>query len=131
MENLNSDKVSKQELTDAILELYPTARPKFIEIVLDAIEIHAKKNNDYNGGGSVDIFYNMFGLNGRFYDIWRKVQRLHSIIISKTKVMVKESAIDTAKDLGNYAFLLAEDIERYSYNTNTTAPNIKVTIKNL
>lgn len=92
----------------AILEdNYPTARKGFIRILLKALELHAQKNNDYNGKrvlfpASVDSLY---------HDIRRKFGRLYNIFDEKTEVMVDEKLEDTVIDLANYSLLMAEKIQ--------------------
>jgi hypothetical protein len=87
-----------------------TARPGFVELAVDAMALHAQKNNDYTNGKE----FASLGLTGRFCDICRKVNRLHTLIIVGKRRMSKESQRDTALDLAVYALLLAEDLERDS-----------------
>lgn len=100
----------KEDLITIILNNYPKARPGFIEVVVDAIELHAKKNHDYNGDKEENKL-DVLGVTGKFCDIWRKVSRLYHVIMEKSIPMVDESVEDTAIDLGVYAFLMVEKIK--------------------
>ena len=99
------------EQMNKILETaYPTARPGFIRVLVDALDLHSKKNADYNGleikeceKGAIETFVKMM-------DVRRKYSRLHRLIIEEQNMKVDEQLEDTAIDLGVYAFLLTEQI---------------------
>lgn len=99
---MNSNDTIKQ-----LKDLYPTASEGFISILVCALEIHAKKRNDYNGVGFVQE-YSEFMTTGKFWDIKRKYDRLYNKMVKGMNYMVDESLEDTLLDLGNYAFLMAE-----------------------
>lgn len=97
----------KLEVLSMLEDNYPTARKGFIRVLVKALEIHAKKNNDYNGKkvlfpATVESLY---------HDIRRKFGRLYNIFAEGSEVMVDEKLEDTVLDLGNYAFLMAELME--------------------
>lgn len=98
----------EQKLQNDLMMAYPTARVGFIRILIKALSIHAKKNNDYNGK------HVLFppSVNSLYQDIKRKMGRLYNIMDGKTEVMVDEKLEDTVLDLGNYAFLLAEEMQK-------------------
>lgn len=89
-------------------EIYPTARPRLIEILFEVLELHARKNNDYNG--NMDL-YRATGVIGRFCDIWRKVIRMFNAIVLNTNMVVDENLIETGKDSIVYHALLVEELE--------------------
>jgi len=102
---------TSQELEKELVESFPTASPGFISVILEALEIHSLKRHDYNGENSVDKFD--LGLKSRFTDINRKFARLYHIIWENNEPKVTaETAIDTAMDLGNYAFLMVEELRK-------------------
>lgn len=90
-------------------EAYPDASPGFIAIMVDAIEVHAKKRHDYNGPAFVQE-HTSFHLVGKFWDIKRKYDRLYNRFVKQVEYKVAESDEDTLLDLGNYAFLMLEYI---------------------
>ncbi len=100
--------MTKQDFVLELRKAYPTARPEFIDVLIEALETHAKKNNDYNGSAP------LFPATGEslYFDIRRKFGRLHNIIQSNEDPMVDESIKDTALDLGVYAFLLVEELRK-------------------
>ena len=93
----------------SIEERFRGARPRVVELAFEALELHAKKNNDYTGNGPE---YLSMGLHGRLCDVLRKVNRLHTFVVKGVRNMVPETLKDTAIDLAVYALLLAEDLER-------------------
>lgn len=97
------EKVKKE-----LIEAFPTARPRLIQIFIDTIDLHARKNNDYNG--NMDL-YRATGVVGRFCDIWRKVIRMFNAIILETKLVVDENLKETGKDMMVYDALLVEELE--------------------
>lgn len=108
----------RQDIVNLLQKDFPNARPGYLEVVVQAIELHAKKNNDYNG--SKPLFAERPTLQEMFYDIKRKYSRLHHLIMGGTDPQVDEKLEDTALDLGNYGFLLAEDIISKIKNPNGT-----------
>lgn len=98
--------MTKAELITEIRTAFPYARLGFIKIMVDAIELHSKKNHDYNGPHEVEPIKQE--LLAKFLDIRRKYNRLHHTVIEEEKVLVDEKLEDTVIDLGNYAFLFAE-----------------------
>ena len=78
-----------------VKELFPSARPRLIEILFHCIGLHAMKNNDYNG--NMDL-YRATGVRGRFCDIWRKVIRMFNAIMLNTEMVVNENLIETSND---------------------------------
>lgn len=88
---------------------YPNARVGFIEVIVDALDLHARKNHDYNGASSVQI-YNKFEAFSKLNDVRRKYSRLYHLMAEEEKMKVDERLEDTAIDLGVYAFLLTEYI---------------------
>ncbi len=104
----------KLEVLAMLEDNYPTARKGFIRILVKALELHAKKNNDYNGKkvlfpASVESLY---------HDIRRKFGRLYNIMDSGGEVMVDEKLEDTVLDLGNYSFLMAEMMEEMPHSVH-------------
>lgn len=93
-----------------LAELYPTARPGFVEILIDALELHSRKNNDYNGGKSNPIEIGKIEMISKFLDVRRKYSRLHHMIAEENEMKVDEKLEDTAIDLAVYAILLTEQI---------------------
>lgn len=87
---------------------FPTARPRLIEILIDTIDLHARKNNDYNGNMEL---YRATGVKGRFCDIWRKVIRMFNAIMLDTKMVVNENLLETCDDNIVYTALLREELE--------------------
>jgi hypothetical protein len=100
-------KTINQSTIDLLKQTYPNARPGFVEVLVEALEIHAKKNKDYNGAKP------LFPATGAslFYDLQRKFGRLYNIIQSEEDPQVSESLIDTALDLGVYSFLMVEKLK--------------------
>ena len=75
----------------------------FEEVLREALDLHDKKSNDYNG---VLALYKHTGLRGRIADIWRKAIRLLTLGFYDTEQQVnKESLRDTALDLIVYSAL--------------------------
>ena len=72
--------MSKQEdiyeLEHSIELVFPTARPGFIKILVQALELHAKKNNDYNGK---KVLFPPT-TSSLYYDVRRKMGRLFNIM---------------------------------------------------
>lgn len=97
-----------EEAIETLKKQFPTARPRLIEVLVECIELHARKNNDYNG--DMDL-YRATGVVGRFCDIWRKVIRLFNAIIQKTEMVVSENTIETSNDMIVYTALLTEELE--------------------
>ena len=98
-------------LKKLLLEKFPTARPGLVSVLVDALDIHARKNHDYNGK-LAEKDPSTFELHGKFFDIRRKYNRLLNAIEGNGVTMVNENLEDTALDLGVYAFLMAEYIGR-------------------
>lgn len=96
-----------EQMKKNLTELYPTARPELINILFECIDLHARKNNDYNG--DMDL-YRATGIVGRFCDIWRKVIRMFNAIVLKTNMVVDENLIETGKDSIVYHALLVEEL---------------------
>ena len=94
-----------------LIELYPNARPGFVKILVAALDIHSKKNHDYNNTDVQE--YIPFETLGKFFDIRRKYSRLNTIISREGSFLVDETLEDTALDLGVYALLFAEYIKEY------------------
>ncbi len=93
-------------LEQRLIAEYPTARPGFVKILVQALELHAKKNHDYNGTSPLftpDI-------KSLYYDLRRKFSRLHNLITENAVNMVDEKLEDTVMDLGVYSLLMAEEI---------------------
>jgi hypothetical protein len=100
-------KTREQIVFDILRKRYPGAREDFLCVVVEAISLHEKKNTDYNGVKSI-IPTELFGVNGKVYDIGRKFTRLFHLIVEGQDMKVQEEILyDTAIDLGVYAFLLA------------------------
>jgi hypothetical protein len=100
--------IKREFLIKELQESYPTARPAFIEIMVECIALHAGKNNDYNGGIE-SPFKNTS--EEVFHDVKRKFSRLHTHFILKTSYMIGEGVIETAKDLLVYSGLLIEQLQ--------------------
>jgi hypothetical protein len=100
-------KTEASKIREQILEEFPSASPGFVDILIEALEIHAKKRNDYSGKNFVQVF-SEFETVGKFHDIKRKYDRMYNKIANKAEYQVNESLEDTALDLGNYAFLFLE-----------------------
>lgn len=98
-------------LVAELKQRFPSARPRLIELAVEAISLHADKNNDYHGGGSGGEFASL-GLVGRLHDLTRKIGRLHNFIVRGGRQMTKENLRDTSLDLAVYALLMTEDLER-------------------
>ena len=101
-------------------EQFPTARPGFIKVLTEALELHARKNNDYNGGNTTSVqLYNdaqpetnkEFEMIAKFCDIRRKYGRLYNAIAIKREMKVDEKLEDTAIDLLVYSALFLEFIK--------------------
>jgi len=99
---------------------FPTARPGFIKVLMEALELHAKKNNDYNSGETkkpqtyTDGQSKMnsdFELIAKFCDIRRKYSRLYNSIVNKREMKVDEKLEDTTIDLLVYSALFLEYIK--------------------
>lgn len=90
---------------------YPNSRPGFIAILIDALELHEKKNHDYNKDNS-EIAISEFETYAKFADVRRKYSRLYNLMVEKKVMKVDEQLEDTIIDLGNYAFLLAEYLKQ-------------------
>ena len=96
---------TNEQINKILQTAYPTARTGFIKVVVDALELHAKKNNDYNGKTEV-LTINKFETMAKFADVRRKYSRLYHLIAEEAEMKVDEQLEDTAIDLGVYAFLL-------------------------
>jgi hypothetical protein len=103
-----------QGIINVLKENYPTARPGFVEVLVEALETHSKKNNDYNGR---KVLFPA-DVESLFYDIRRKFGRLYNLLSEETKPKVDEKLKDTAIDLGNYSFLLAEELKKEGGDNN-------------
>jgi|TARA_R100000501_G_C2627592_1_gene121542 hypothetical protein len=103
------------EIKKYLQDKFPTASKGFIDVLVDALDIHAKKRNDYTGTDFVQKF-SKFETLSKFYDIRRKYDRLYNIMVKDTEIQVDEKLKDTALDLGNYAFLLVEYINEANKN---------------
>jgi hypothetical protein len=90
-----------------LVDIFPTARTGFIKILMEALELHAKKNADYNGVYKDEVSPNN-DIVAKFFDVRRKYGRLKHLILDENEMQVDEKLMDTALDLGNYGFLLAE-----------------------
>ena len=90
--NIKTIKKYTESIRETLIKMYPDAREGFIDIIIEMIDTHAKKNHDYNGSGSKmnAFFYDAFGVEGRLFDIWRKIQRLYHIIRESNKPLVNE-----------------------------------------
>lgn len=106
--------MKKQELIDFIVKELPSSRPGVIKVFVDCMEIHAGKEHDYNGEKGIDSDRN--NLVEMFYDIKRKYRRLKHLTVERMEPMVSESAVDTARDLVNYAAIIAEELEKQHGN---------------
>lgn len=100
--------MNKEDIKFALISSFPTARPGFIETLVDALELHAKKNNDYNGEFQKAMEISKFETMSKFADVRRKYSRLYHLIAEEKEMKVDEQLKDTAIDLGVYAFLLTE-----------------------
>lgn len=103
---MNEDRIKKE-----LEKEYPTARKGFIDILVDSLSLHAKKNHDYNPAKEIDPADHRFELLYKFADIRRKYTRLYNAVVEKKEMKVDESLLDTVTDLGVYAFLMAEYIK--------------------
>ena len=97
-----------QELVSILKVKFPDARAGFIEVLIEALELHARKNHDYTGNKEFNPFD--LGLKGRFHDLNRKFSRIYHIMWEEQEIKVDEKLEDTVIDLGNYCFLLAEEL---------------------
>jgi hypothetical protein len=99
--------MTKEELIASLGNSFPYANTKFIEVLADAIELHNSKNHDYRGGKKTyEHEHDDFEKIAMFLDIRRKYSRLENIV-KGNKALVDETILDTAIDLGVYAFLFA------------------------
>jgi hypothetical protein len=97
------------KMQDSLREIYPHARPGFIKVMVEALSLHNRKEHDYNGKTGPKPMPTDKEVLAKFLDIRRKYERLYHIIIEdQTPVVADERTMDTAMDLGNYAFLFAE-----------------------
>lgn len=102
--------MNTNEQMNKILETaYPNARVGFIRVLVDALDLHARKNHDYNGALSVQV-HNKFEMYSKLNDVRRKYSRLYHLLAEEKEMKVDEQLEDTAIDLGVYAFLLTEYI---------------------
>jgi len=114
---MNKEQIKEFE---KLKKLFSTARPGVIKVFIEALELHAKKNNDYNNG-IIDnsntyndnriITNNDFELVAKFCDIRRKYARLQNVIVNKREMKVDEKLEDTAIDLLVYSALFLEHIK--------------------
>lgn len=100
-------------MNDELKKQFPTAKPEFIDCLMEILELHAKKNNDYNGSNYWIQNYNEFETYSKFADVRRKYSRLYHFIVNKTKMKVDEKVEDTAIDLCVYAILFYDYIKRF------------------
>jgi len=115
---MNKEQIKEVE---KLKKLFPTARPGMIEVFMEALELHARKNSDYNNGiidGSNSysdnriIINNDFELVAKFCDIRRKYARLQNAIVNKREMKVDEKLEDTAIDLLVYSGMFLEFIKK-------------------
>ncbi len=97
---------TKEQLFEQLKEDFDTARPGFLNVIADAIYLHASKNNDYNG---VNPLFPAT-VESLFFDLKRKFGRIYNQLGNGTVYQVSESLQDTAIDLGVYAFLMVEKL---------------------
>lgn len=102
----------KISIDDTLKEYFPSARPGFIEALLQALAIHSKKNHDYNGK-VVPIVFNDFETKSKFSDIRRKYSRLFHMVAEEQEMQVDEKLEDTVLDLVVYSALFLEYIKEY------------------
>ena len=87
----------------------------FEEVMVEAIKLHDKKNNDYNGAVQL---YKLIGLKGRYSDVFRKVIRLHSLVWEGNERKVKDETIrDTMLDLLVYTVLMIIIFDELKYKS--------------
>lgn len=102
------EKIGAKGIVQKLSEIYPTARPGFINVLIDALELHARKNNDYNGTKIDKIPFTTFETMAKMADVRRKYSRLYHLLAENVEPKVDENLEDTVIDLGVYAFLLLE-----------------------
>jgi hypothetical protein len=97
----------EEELRVELRQKFPGARGGFIDVLVEALALHEKKNHDYNGIAPLfPATSNML-----FHDIRRKFGRLYTQMENGESYKINESLLDTVIDLGNYSFLLAEKLK--------------------
>ena len=109
-----AEKATASPVTESGLERLARIQGVIIEVLLEALELHARKNHDYTGNAKINPFD--LGLKGRFHDLNRKFSRIYHIMWENREIKVDEKLEDTAMDLGNYSFLLVEDLKNYKNN---------------
>lgn len=95
--------------TEDIREQFPFIRQGLEQTVWDVLELHNKKNHDYDGNSPLS---NPFGLETEFTSgVWRKVVRIAAAVKGGT-LLVSESLIETSRDLVVYALMWLNSLER-------------------
>lgn len=77
--------------------------PGFDHVLEEALNLHERKHQDYNGKNAP---WKEFGMMGRFFDINRKFQRLKTLIYeNRTAAVETETVRDTLMDLLVYSVM--------------------------
>jgi len=98
-----------EKLIKQIIKQFPGCRHGVVKAMIDGLELHSRKHQDYNSDKYRDL-YKLFGIQGTFFNIWRKIIRLYNGIIQKKDLTVNESLSDTAIDLLVYAAMLVDEL---------------------
>ena len=109
--------MTKIEIKNMLYREFPEARKGFIDVLIDALELHTKKNHDYNSKENIDK-YNTLEKFAKFIDIRRKYSRTENIMSNDLGIKVEESLEETSIDLGVYAFLFCEYLKNSSKQSN-------------
>lgn len=100
--------MEKNKIVEYLKNNFPDARTGFIEALVNALELHSRKNSDYTGASITPLIFSDFETTSKFCDIRRKYSRLYHFIAEKNKLKVNETVEDTAIDLLVYAGLFVE-----------------------
>lgn len=121
------------KLSNEIKQLFPTANPAVIDVIVGALRTHAQKQNDYSGNSELHA---STGELGNFCDVWRKAVRLYTFYFVKDVTqVVPEHRAETAEDLLVYAAMLLATIKKEQQinrsGSISTEPLPVFTIKNI
>ena len=102
--------MKEESLMKELSKVYPNCKEGFLEEVLKCVEIHSRKNHDYNGSSEL---YLVTGIKGRIADVWRKMIRIMTLgWFAQDSEVKTESLEETSRDLTVYSILLTIELHK-------------------
>lgn len=83
---------------------------EFRKAAEEIVELHTKKNENY--GNSFSELFKKLGKTSGLVPLWNKLDRLTTLVSSKSSVNHFESEEDTLKDLASYALMRLVELRR-------------------